>query len=73
MSCEACAQARENRWCGMYRAACDGCTARALSQSPMYHEAAQAEAMTPAYRDALQRAFGDRWREGHAMVKEWAQ
>lgn len=58
----------------MYRADCDGCTARALAQSPVYHDAAQADAITPAYRDALQRAFGaERWREGHALVREWAE
>jgi len=72
MNCEACESAKKNRWCGMYRADCKECSARALSHSPMYWSAAEADAITPAYRDALQAVFGDEWKSWHAKVKAWA-
>ena len=71
--CPACTQARINSWCGMYRADCLDCSARALSQSPAYHDSAQADAITPRYRDALVATFGEGWKEGHEMVKQWAE
>lgn len=73
MNCVACTYARQHKDSGMYHAGCDGCAARALARSPMYYEAAQADAMTPAYREALRRAFGERWRDGHQLVKGWVQ
>ena len=71
MTCEACETARADRSSGLYHADCEGCESRALARSPMYFAAAKANAITPAYRDALQRVFGERWREGHAAVKAW--
>ena len=71
--CPACTEALANRWCGMYHADCRECSARALSHSPMYFAADSADAMTPAYRDALQALFGADWIDGHAMVKRWAE
>lgn len=41
---------------GSYSADCKDCAARSLAQSPEHFEAAQAGAMTPRYRAALQRA-----------------
>ena len=73
MTCNACTEARINRWCGMYRASCLDCSARALAQSPAYHDSAQADAITPRYRDALVATFGEGWKEGHEMVKQWAE
>ena len=73
MTCQACESAKANRWCGAYHADCLECSARALSHSPAYHAAATADAMTPAYRDALQSVFGDAWKDGHARVKAWAE
>lgn len=73
MTCAACESAQTNRFCGMYRADCLECSARALSHSPAYHAAATADTMTPAYRDALQAVFGEEWKQGHVRVKRWAE
>jgi hypothetical protein len=73
VSCPACTEAMQNRYCGAYRADCLECAARSLSQSPAHHAAAQANAMTPRYRDALQSRFGADWMAMHARVKWWAQ
>jgi hypothetical protein len=55
----------------MYHANCLDCTARALARSPAYFDAAKAEAITASYGTALKAAFGERWKEGHQMVKRW--
>ena len=73
MTCTACESARTNRFCGMYRADCLECSARALSHSPAYHAAATANVLTAAYWDALQAVFGEGWKQGHAQVKRWAE
>lgn len=73
MTCEACQRAQINPRTGMYQADCMECTARALANSPQFFDAMKAEAMTPAYRDALQAAFGQDWKAGHERVKHWAQ
>jgi hypothetical protein len=73
MICKACEESRANRWCGHFRADCHDCKARALANSPACFEAAQAGAITPSYRDALQAEFGEKWLEGHEKVKEWTQ
>lgn len=71
-SCTACTEAKVNAWSGAYRADCLECSARALSHSPTHFAAAQAGAITPAYRDALQAVFGDDWKAGHERAKAWA-
>ena len=70
--CPACTAAAANRWCGAYRSGCLECSARLISQSPAYHEAASSGSITPRYRDALQAAFGAAWKDGHERVKGWA-
>lgn len=72
MTCEACEHAKDNPQTGMYQANCRECTARALANSPQYFDAMKAEAITPAYRSALQSAFGQDWKAGHERVKHWA-
>lgn len=73
MTCEACQRAEAHPRTGMYQANCQECTARALANSPQYFDAMKAEAITPAYRDALQSAFGQDWKAGHERVKHWAR
>lgn len=72
-NCTACTAARANRWCGQYRHGCAGCTARLIAGSPAYAEAAKANTLTPAYRSALQDAFGAEWLEAHKLVRKWAE
>jgi len=70
--CEFCELAEANPRSGAYTAWCSGCKARALAHGPMYFESAQANVLTPSYRDALRSTFRDQWREGHEAVKAWA-
>jgi hypothetical protein len=72
MPCEACTEALRKPHSGMYFANCLDCTARMLAHSPQYWEASRAEAITASYGTALKAAFGERWKEGHSMVKRWA-
>lgn len=58
---------------GSYSADCKECAARSLAQSPEHFESAQAGAMTPRYRSALQRVFGVEWKQGHERVKAWSE
>ena len=69
--CKACAESLLSRNCGMYRADCQDCEARAIARSPIFFDAARTDAITPAYRDVLQAAFGDDWKSGHEKVKRW--
>lgn len=71
-SCPACAKAELCPTTGLMQAGCMGCEARGLARSPSFYEAAKAEAMTPQYRGALWALFGEKWQEGHELVKAWA-
>lgn len=73
MSCDACTTALANPLSGLYRAGCLECEARALAQSPQFFDAVAAEAITPAYRSALEHTFGTHWKDGHTQVKAWAE
>lgn len=70
-NCPACAMAESNPLTGMYRACCSQCKARALASGPELHAAVQAGDMTPEYKQALQRLFGDDWEAAHLRVKAW--
>lgn len=72
MTCPACQEAETNPSTGMYQSECLECSARALSHSPAYFDAARSNSITPAYRDALQAVFGDGWKAGHERVKFWS-
>lgn len=50
--CDACAEARRNRYSGMYRAKCLGCSLRALARSSVAMDATQQKSDLP-FRDAL--------------------
>lgn len=71
-NCKDCTAAEANPLSPLYRAGCLQCTARMLAHSPARWSAVQAGAITPAYRDALQAAFGQDWKQGAAWVKVWA-
>lgn len=71
--CTSCSAALRDRNSGLYRADCLDCQARAVARSPQYFDARQAAAITPAYRDVLQRVFGGMSiLEAHERVKRWA-
>ena len=72
-TCTDCLAADGNPLWGGFHGPCDACTSRALAHGPIYFAAAQADALIPAYRSALQVAFGKDWQAGHERVKAWAQ
>ncbi len=71
MTCPDCTQAESRAWHG-YRSGCTGCRARAMSESPEFHTATRAGQITPGYRDAMRRVFGQEWQAHHEAVKHWA-
>lgn len=73
MSCWGCDSAKAHPKSGYFASDCDECSARSLAQSPSFHDSLQSESMTPAYRSALRYIFGERWIEGHAKAKQWAE
>lgn len=54
MSCEDCATARLKVWGGI-RHGCVGCSARALSRTPLFAESRKARRLSQPYLDALRR------------------
>lgn len=72
MSCRQCEIAQRNPLSGLYSASCDSCKARTIANGTDLYDAKRAGEMTPRYRDALEKVFGDRWQKGHEMVKKWA-
>lgn len=52
---------------------CICCEARAMAVSRIYEQSALSGVMTKEYRKSLGQVFGDRWKEGHEIVKKWAQ
>lgn len=69
MSCADCTTAEANPRSARYTRDCDECRARAFANSPEYFDSARAEAMTPAYRSALQLTFGANWKHAHTRVR----
>lgn len=51
---------------------CLGCDARAMASGRLYEQSASTGTITKEYRRALGQVFGDRWKDGHEMVKKWA-
>lgn len=74
-ACPACTQAKRNPLTGAYRAGCFECSARSIANSPTFFDAQRVARdglpMSMLYRDALQRAFGGAWPEGHKRAKWW--
>ena len=73
MNCPGCRLAEKDPTTVIAYAHCLGCDARALANSEMFKESAAAGAMSKPYRKALGQVFGERWKDGHAMVKQWAE
>ena len=63
MTCPACAEAERNPRADTFTNGCLSCEARALAVT-------RAD-LVEDYRGAAERVFGDRFKEGHALVKEW--
>lgn len=72
-TCECCAKAELAPATHLIHAGCCDCEARALAHMPHMADVALADAMVPAYRDALQAVAGDEWEALHQRVKYWAK
>jgi hypothetical protein len=70
--CPGCREAESNPMTHVLYLDCRSCEARALAVSRIYEQSAAAGAMTKEYRKSLGQVFGERWKEGHEMVKKWA-
>lgn len=70
--CQQCADAIADPRSEQFRAGCEGCTARALAATGAHLESKKLGRMTPVYRGALDKLFGDRAADGHKAVMEWA-
>ncbi|MDE2104027.1 MAG: hypothetical protein KGL39_42715 [Patescibacteria group bacterium] len=71
-ACPACADFAQNPRTGSTRAQCLECRARSIADSPIYDNAAKANAITAPYKAALERAFGGDWLVWHERVKHYA-
>lgn len=71
MTCDACDKARANPLTGYLHGDCDGCAARALALSPIFHECLRNGNRSKDYDEALSRLFKGREDQGHELVKEW--
>ena len=71
--CYACTLAESDPATGHFRNGCPECDARALAQSPMFHESAKAGHQMARYRDALHRLFPGSEDDAHERAKAWAK
>ena len=74
MTCKACDDAKATPRRDMFESRCDGCSARAVAALGLHLESQATEPpqMTIDYRRVLKQMFGERAREGHFLVLEWA-
>ena len=71
--CEDCPVAEANALSVRYTIGCFECTARALANSPTFSVVVEANAITPAYKDALQSMFDEDLKVAHAAVSKWSR
>lgn len=72
MTCTACERAKadpvnDHHWANH----CIGCKARALALIGIHSDELEAAVVSPAYRETLERLFGEQWQAGHRRVREW--
>jgi hypothetical protein len=72
MTCAICIEAQSQPRSATFAPGCESCQARALAVIGAHEESAAAGSMTEQYRTALGQVFGERWKQGHELVKEWA-
>ena len=73
MTCGACERAQANPARDDYTSGCESCQARALAAIGAHIESQALGSVTPAFRDALERVFGDGWKAHAAAVRDWGQ
>lgn len=73
MTCKACTDAEREPTRDEFRRGCRSCEARALASIGAHVESLELRCITPQYRATLEALFGETWKEGHELVKQWAQ
>ena len=73
MSCADCDRAKVNPTRDAFTAHCEGCKARALAAIGAHIESQALKVITPQYRTALEKVFGERWKQGAELTKQWAE
>lgn len=73
MSCRSCADTEREPLLDLFSKGCMSCEARALASIGAHVESAEAGSITPRYREVLEKVFGDRWMQGHELVRKWAE
>lgn len=71
MTCQPCADAEAQPNAATFGQGCHSCMARALAGTGAHLESQATGSMTEQYRTALDKCFGEDWKRGHEMVKEW--
>lgn len=72
MSCSSCHRALREPRINEFTAGCGSCRARALAAIGAHEESRDSGRMTPQYRGALDKLFGDGWQVGNQLTKDWA-
>jgi hypothetical protein len=70
--CTACTKAMTAPRIDLWAANCESCSARALAVTGAHVESKAAGRVTPRYVEVLKGIFGERWKEGAELVKQWA-
>ena len=73
MTCPGCKLAESDPLTVIKYMGCTECDARALATDDRFFEAVEAAAITTPYRKVLQAVFGAGWKEGHELVRQWAE
>jgi len=73
MKCQSCARAEHDPMRDDFARGCMSCEARALASLGAHVESLERRCITPEYRSTLEALFGDAWKDGHELVKLWAQ
>lgn len=71
MTCRACTDAMREPTRDEFRRGCRSCEARALASIGAHVESLELRCITPQYRATLEALFGERWEEGHRLVRHW--
>lgn len=71
MHCRACARAEHDPTRDDFARGCMSCEARALASLGAHVESLERRCVTPQYRATLEALFGERWEEGHRLVRHW--
>jgi len=71
MTCESCRLAETEPTRYGFENGCRSCSARALAAIGAHTESLERKALTADYRSALEKLFGEQWRDGHELVKVW--